>query len=244
MQSVPPTAESSEFSRKRTSSNEDGLPLPQNPALPKPTSPIHLPPSILSPASPLSQAGPQTHTVMHKCEVKESQEKGRGLRREIGDEGCHDKDLKVEKDDQRERASEDKQSVAAQKDGSLVSHKETERVGEEERMEVTEEGQRDRERAERVEEGETVMDQSENLPTQILHQDLDTFPVLDSSVVKDSSMEPEPMLGPNSAPAPVPEASVQSQRLSEPQREPQSGGQEDFCENMSTQSDNQSGTFD
>lgn len=184
---------------------------------------------------------------MHKCEAKESQEKGRGLRRGIGDEGCHDKDLKVEKADQREQASEDKQSLSAQKDGSLVSQKEqeTERAGEEERMEVTEEGQSDRERAKRVEKGETAMDQSENLPTQVLHQDPDTLPVLDSAVAKDSSMEPKPILGLNSGPvpAPVPEASVQSERLSEPQREPQSGGQEDFCENMSTQSDNQSGMF-
>ncbi|XP_035527026.1 polyhomeotic-like protein 3, partial [Morone saxatilis] len=269
VQSAPPVVESPELSSqsKRTLGGEDVLPLPLNPTMPKTTSPLPSPPSLLSPASPPSQAGTQTQTLTQKGEPKESEEqreRGRGVRQGIRDEGSVGKDLKVEKDDQREKVKEEKQRLSAEKEGSLVSQKEpeVETVREEEQMEVTEEGQSDRERVERVEEkkmeeeeeGETAMDQSENLSTQVLptNQNADPTP----TPVKDSSVEPKPILDLNSAsdpvqtpasvpvtapvPAPVPEVSVQSQRLPESHRDLQPVSQEDFCENMSTQSDNQS----
>ncbi|XP_068160157.1 LOW QUALITY PROTEIN: polyhomeotic-like protein 3 [Antennarius striatus] len=46
--------------------------------------------------------------------------------------------------------------------------------------------------------------------------------------------------GPDTGPGPSPEGPVQSQRPAEPQGDLQPTPQEDFCENMSTQSDNQS----
>ncbi len=269
VQSAPPTVEPPELSSqsKRTLSGEDVLPLPLNSTLPKNTSPLPSPPSLLSPASPPSQPGPQTQTLTQKEEVKESEEqreRGQGVR----DEGSVGKDLKVEKDDQREKVKEEKRRLSTEKEGSLISQKEQEvETGkEEEQMEVTEEGQSDRERAERgeekkmeeEEEGETAMDQSENLTSQILHQYQNTDPIPTPDAVKDSGVESKPILGLISAPvadqtpasvpvtapvpAPVPEVSAQSQRLPEPHRDLQPVSQEDFCENMSTQSDNQSGT--
>ncbi|XP_044032005.1 polyhomeotic-like protein 3 isoform X2 [Siniperca chuatsi] len=274
VQSAPPAVESPELSSqsKRTLSGEDVLPLPLNPTLPKTTSPMPSPPSLLSPASPPSQAGPQTQTLTQKGEVKESEEqreRGRGVRQGVRAEESVSKDLKVEKDDQREKVKEEKRRLSAEKEVSLVSQKEQEvETGrEEEQMEVTEEGQSDREKAERggeekkmEEEGETAMDQSENLTSQILHQCQNTDPILTPDTVKDSSTEPEPILGlisapvpvqtpasvpvtvpvPAPVPAPVPEVTVQPQRLPESHRDLQPVSQEDFCENMSTQSDNQS----
>eukprot|EP00064_Thunnus_orientalis_P023728 superscaffoldBa00009275_g23983 len=110
---------------KRTLSSEDVIPLPLNPSLPKTNSPLPSPPSLLSPASPPSQAGPQTQTLVQKGgEAKESEEqreRGRGVRQGIGDEGRVGQDLRVEKDDQREKGKEERQRLAAEKDGSLVN---------------------------------------------------------------------------------------------------------------------------
>lgn len=193
------------------------------------------------------------------AESEEQQENGRGVRQGTRDEGSVGKDLKVEKDDKRERVKEEKQRLPAETEVSLVNQKEqeVEMVREEEHMEVTEEGQSNKERAERVEEkkmedeeeGETAMDQSENLTNQILHQPQNMDLILTPEALKDSSMEPKPIPAPVQTstsipvPGPVPEVSVQSQRLPESHRDLQPVTQEDFCENMSTQSDNQSGTF-
>ncbi|KAM7369572.1 hypothetical protein PAMP_010889 [Pampus punctatissimus] len=287
---------------KRTLSSEDVLPLPINPSMPKTTSPLPSPPSLLSPASPPSQTGPQTQTLVQKGgEAKESEEqreRGRGLRQGVKEEG---QDLQEEKDDQREKGKDERQRLVAEKEGSLISPKEEEAEpgGEEEKMEVTEEGQSERERGEggeekkmeEEEEGETAMEQSENTTSPVLNQNqnLDSNPTPD--VVKDSDTEPKPIQQLISAPAPVrvpvpasgpvpvsvpapvpvsvsapvpvsvpapvpvlvsvpapvpvsvsapvPEVSVQSQPLPELPRDLQPASQED-CENMSTQSDNQS----
>nr|XP_046227195.1 polyhomeotic-like protein 3 isoform X2 [Scatophagus argus] len=269
VQSVPPIVELPELSSqsKRTSSSEDVLPLPLNPTLPKATSPMSSPPSLLSPASPPSQTGPQTQTVTQKGEVKDSEEQreiGRGIRQGIRDEGTVSKDLNVEKDDQREKVKEERERFSTENEGSLVTQKEqeVETVKEEEQMEVTEESQSDKEKTEEAEEkkmdeeeeGETAMDQSENPASLVLHQCQDTEPIPASETVKDSSTEPKSTLDLISAPvpvqtpvsltvpvpAPVPEVSVHSQRLAESHRDVQPVNQEDFCENMSTQSDNQS----
>lgn len=249
MQPAPPTLESPELSV-----SEVGLPLPPNPTLPKTTSPMSSPPSLLSPASPPTPAGPQTQTVSPRCEGKESEE-GWRARPGARDEGIVGKDVKVEKEDQRDRVM-DKQRLPPEKEGGRVSPPEqkAEAVREEEHMEVTEEGARDgteqveEKKMEAEEEGEAVVDQSEKL-----YQSPD--PVLSPEDVKDSSTEPKPILGLISAPVqtpssaslaaatPVPEVPVQSQRLPESHRDLHPGSQEDFCENMSTQSDNQSGTF-
>lgn len=192
--------------------------------------------------------------------MKESDE-GWRVRQGTRDEGIVGKDLKVEKEDQRDRVM-DKQRLSSEKEGSLVSQteREVETVREEEQMEVTEEGQSHRDGTEQVEEknmeaeeeGDTAVDQSENL---ILNQYQNPDPVLSPDAVKDSSTEPKPILGLISAPVqtpcsaslaaatPVPEVHVQSQRLPESHRDLHPVSQEDFCENMSTQSDNQSGTF-
>lgn len=290
VQSAPPAVESPELSSqsKRTLSS-DVLPLPLNPSLPKNTSPLPSPPSLLSPASPLSQAAPPTQTVTQKGEAKddeEQRERGRGVRQGVRGEGSVGKDLRVERDDQRETVREEKQRLPPEKEGNLVGQKEQEvETGrEEEQMEVTEEGEKaergKEKKMEEEEEGETAMDQSENLTSQVLHQYQNTDLIPTPDTVKDSSMEPKPILGliptpvsvqtpvtvpvtvpvpapvpvtipiqtevpvpapaPVPVPAPAPEVSTQSQRLPEPHRDLQPVGQEDFCENMSTQSDNQS----
>nr|XP_019965093.1 PREDICTED: polyhomeotic-like protein 3 isoform X1 [Paralichthys olivaceus]XP_019965094.1 PREDICTED: polyhomeotic-like protein 3 isoform X1 [Paralichthys olivaceus] len=258
VQSPPPVAEPPELSSqsKRTLSSEDVLPLPLNPSLPKTTSPLPSPPSLLSPASPPSQAAAQSQTLVQRGDKKEGEEqrdRGRGVRHGIRDE--ESVDLRVEKDDQRERAKEEKPRPLTQKE---ISQKEQEAaMGREEvEMEVTEEGQGDRARAEAgeekmEEEAESAMDQSEKLnTTQLLHQHTDPIPTPDT--VKDSSVDLNPPPGlilasapvqasvppPVPGPPPIPEASVQ--RLQESHRELQAVSQEDFCENMSTQSDNQS----
>lgn len=274
---------------KRTLTNNEVLPLPLNRSLPKTSSPLPSPPSLLSPASPPSQAGPQTQTLVQEGEAKDSEEqreRGRG-RQAIRDEVSAGKDLKVETDDQRQTVKEENQTC--EKEISCGGQVETGR--EEEQMEVTEEGQRDRDRTEEnkqkkkveEEEGETAMDQSENLNES-------AAPVPTNDTVKDSEEEPKPVPrlivltpapapppaaaaaaaaapatapapstapavapapspAPSTAPAPVPSPApapapvpeVQSQRIPEPHRDPPPVSQED-CENMSTQSDNQSGT--
>lgn len=113
-------------------------------------------------------------------------------------------------------------------------------AAEEEVMEVTEEGQT---------KVDDVMDQSEG-PQQTLNVE---------EPARGSSEEPQPLLDqvPTQALVPVAAAPVQdvsvqdvpvqAQRQPDPQRDPQRDPQpaasEDFCENMSTQSDNQSGDF-
>lgn len=160
----------------------------------------------------------------------------RGVRQAITDEGS------VSKDNQRETV-EVKQTT--EKD--VGPNKQVETGRGEEQMEVTEEGQGDRDKMEEgqkdkkgtEDEGDIAMDQSDNQ---------NACPVSTADTVKDSNTEPKPILGlvsgpvpaPGPAPLPVPEA--QSQTLPESDREPESVSQEDFCENMSTQSDNQSGT--
>uniref|UniRef100_A0A3P8S0N0 Polyhomeotic homolog 3 n=1 Tax=Amphiprion percula TaxID=161767 RepID=A0A3P8S0N0_AMPPE len=154
-----------------------------------------------------------------------------------------EKELRPERDDQRV-----KEEKLAEKE---ISPKEAE----DDQMEVTEEGQSNREQREEVEEkmeegddGETPMDQSENPTDSVL---TDSNPTPDAA--KDSNVEskltlsvtvpvqtPVPVPVPQIPPVPVPDVSVQSQRLPEPHRDLQPVGQEDFCENMSTQSDNQS----
>ncbi|XP_065804715.1 polyhomeotic-like protein 3 isoform X3 [Labrus bergylta] len=264
VQSSPPIVESPEQSSqsKRTLSDEDLLPLPLNPTLPKNASPLSSPPSLLSPASPPSQAGPLTQTLTQKREAKESEEqreRARVVRQGIREEGGVGKDLKVQKDDQREKEKEEKTRLSPGKEAS--GQKQIQEVGrgkEEEDMEVMEEGERVRARIERgkekkmeeEEEEETAMDQSENLNSQVSHQFQNTEPIPKPDTVKDSNVDPKPVKGPISAPvpapvtlpvpAPVPEVSVHSQRLPESHRDVQPVSHEDFCENMSTQSDNQS----
>ncbi|XP_041823858.1 polyhomeotic-like protein 3 isoform X2 [Melanotaenia boesemani] len=218
-----PVIESPELPSQSQSaaSGEDIFPLPRNPSLPKNTSPLSSPPSLLSPASPSSQTGPQTQTLSQKGERKDSDEQGERSRVKAGVRDG----LQVERDDQRQKVKEEKPT-----EEQIV---ETER--EEDQMEVTEEGESDREKRgkgeerkmeEEKEEGEAQMEQSDLVPTD------------------DSNMQSKPNLGLPSAPVPdqppAPEVSVQSQRLPEPHRDQQPGTQEDFCENMSTQSDNQS----
>ncbi|KAM4533870.1 polyhomeotic-like protein 3 isoform 2-T2 [Odontesthes bonariensis] len=219
MQSTPPVVES-------LVKGEDELPLPLNPSLPKITSPLPSPPSLLSPASPSSQASSQTQTLTQTGEGKDSDEQGdkSKVKPEIRDE------RQVDKADQRQNVKEEK---PAEREISQEQEPETEK--QEDQMEMMEEGESDKKRREEgeerkmeedTEEGETPMDQSDP--------------------VKDSSLELKPNLGLIAAPAqaqtpaPVAEVSVQSQRLPEPTRDPQPVSQDDFCENMSTQSDNQS----
>lgn len=251
VQPPPPAVEAAELSNqtKRPSSSEDVLPLPPIPALPKSASPMPSPPSLLSPASPPSQAPPPTQTVTQRGETKESeeqQERGQEQRQETSEDWS--REPKVESGGQREEVKEEKP-----KEGSPAGQREQEvaPAGEEEVMEVTEEGQSHKKGTERVDEtkkedeDETAMDQSESQTGQILHQYQNTEPR------KDTSMEPKEVLGLVSAPVPVPvpvpipapvlDVPVQSQRLPESQRDLQPVAQEDFCENMSTQSDNQSG---
>ncbi|XP_041670110.1 polyhomeotic-like protein 2 isoform X2 [Cheilinus undulatus] len=306
VQSPPPVVESTELSSqsKRTLSGEDVLPLPLNPTLPKNTSPLPSPPSLLSPASPPGQPSPLTQTLNQKREAKdgeEQRERPRVGRQGIKEDGGVGKDLKGQRDDQREKEKE-KPRLSPGKEASVSQKQvqEEERSREEEDMEVTEEGERDKEREERgkekkrevEEERETPMDQSEDLISSVLQQqNTDPCPKTDNTV-KDSNTEPKPVKGlisapvpssvpspvpvsapvpvsvpvqvpatlpspspspspspvtvsapvpsPVPAPAPVPEVSVHSQRLHESHRDVQPVGQEDFCENMSTQSDNQS----
>lgn len=268
VQPPPPAAESPEVSAqsKRTLSTEDVLPPPPpppplNPSLPKTTSPLPSPPSLLSPASPQSQAEPQPQNLTQKVEVKEAEEQRKraaAVRQEVKDEESIAKDLRVEKDDQREKVKEEEPSE------EQINQEVQEVSREEDQMEVTEEGQSERDRREEgkdkkmeeEEEGETPMDQSENQTAQLPHQYHNTDPIPEPDPVKDSTVDSKPITGlistplpvqtpapvPVPEPAPAPEASAQSQRLPEPQKDLQPVSQEDFCENMSTQSDNQSGT--
>lgn len=264
--SVQPAADAPERSAqsKRTLSPADILPPPPlNPSLPKTTPPLPSPPTLLSPGSPQTQAEPHLQNLTQKVETKqaeEQREQGRGVRQGVRDEGSVAKDLRVEKDDQREKVKEEKPTE------EQMSQQEQEVRREEDQMEVTEEGQSERredskeKKMEEDEEGETPMDQSDNQTGPLLHQHHNTDPVPVPDPVKDSSVDSKPITGlisaPGSiqtpvpapapvlvpAPAPVPEVSAQTQRLQEPHKDLQPVSQEDFCESMSTQSDNQSGT--
>ncbi|XP_047468221.1 polyhomeotic-like protein 3 isoform X2 [Mugil cephalus] len=255
--SVPLAVESPELSSqsKRTLSGEGRLPLLLNPSLPKATSPLPSPPSLLGSASSLCQAVPQTQTLNQKAGVKgseEQKEREQLVRQGITDKWSISKESRVENDDQKGKVKEEKPT---EKD---ICPKEN-IVGkgrEEEQMEVVEEGQLDEERRgeckekkmEEEKEGETPMEQSENPVSHVLHQDQDTVPIQAADAIKDSSVELKPIPGfisvplPVQAPLPVPipEVSIQSQKLPELHRDLQPISQEDFCENMSSQSDNQS----
>ncbi|XP_037550123.1 polyhomeotic-like protein 3 [Nematolebias whitei] len=65
-------------------------------------------------------------------------------------------------------------------------------------------------------------------------------PVLEPVQVQTPIPGPVPVQTPVPGPRTVPEVSVQNQKVPEPHRDLQPVSQEDFCENMSTQSDNQS----
>lgn len=193
---------------------------------------------------------------MEVKEAEEQRKRAAAVRQEVKDEESIAKDLRVEKDDQREKVKEEEPSE------EQISQEVQEVSREEDQMEVTEEGQSERERREEgkdkkmeeEEEGETPMDQSENQTAQLPHQYHNTDPIPEPDPVKDSTVDSKPITGLISTPlpvqtpapvpvpeaAPVPEASAQSQRLPEPQKDLQPVSQEDFCENMSTQSDNQS----
>lgn len=252
--SVPAAVELPERSSqsKRTLSGEDALPLPLNPSLPKATSPLPSPPSLLGSASPPSRTVPQTQTLTLKAGAKESEEqkeRGRVVRQGIRDEGSIGKELRAEKDDQRGKVKEEKPTEKE----ICPKEKEVGRGREEEQMEVIEEGQLDREtrEMEEEEEGEMSVKQSESPVSHILHQHQNTDLIQAANTIKDSSGELKSIPSFISAPLPlrlvpypVPEASIHSQKPLEPHRDLTPVSQEDFCENMSTQSDNQSGTLD
>ncbi|XP_037311166.2 polyhomeotic-like protein 3 isoform X2 [Pungitius pungitius] len=234
---------------KRTWSGE-APPLPPDPSLPKNSSScLPSPPSLLSAPPPPSQPGPQAPPASPRGEGKageEQRERGRGVRQGVRGEASASKDPKGETEGKEERPRE----------GGLAARKEAETAGEEEQMEVTEEGRSDGEEKKMEQEGgEAAMDQSE------IHQKME--PVHTPDAVKDSKPPtglvkapvqavpvpvPVPVPIPVSAPVPAtvpapvpvtvpaPEVSVQSRS----HQDLQPVSQEDFCENMSTQSDNQS----
>ncbi|MEQ2294092.1 hypothetical protein AMECASPLE_000305 [Ameca splendens] len=204
---------------KRTVKKEDLNLLPLNPP-PLPSAPSH------------------TQTLSKKREPKESEEQGninRGAKPGIKDERSVSKDLQLEKDVQREKVKQEKltemeQEPQSERDKAL--------------MEVTAEDERDTERRgtgkkrkmEEEEGGDIPMDTSDSLSGQLLHQHQNT------DTVKDSSMESKPSLDLTPVPVKTPlkgTVSAQTPRSPEPQQDLQPS-HEDFCENMSTQSDNQS----
>ncbi|MED6234873.1 hypothetical protein ATANTOWER_005834 [Ataeniobius toweri] len=204
---------------KRTVKKEDLNLLPLNPP-PLPSAPSH------------------TQTLSKKREPKESEEQGninRGAKPGIKDERSVSKDLQLEKDVQREKVKQEKltemeQEPQSERDKAL--------------MKVTAEDERDTERRgtgkkrkmEEEERGDIPMDTSDSLSGQLLHQHQNT------DTVKDSSMESKPSLDLTSVPVKTPlkgTVSAQTPRSPEPQQDLQPS-HEDFCENMSTQSDNQS----
>lgn len=227
--------------KKKTSGGEDGLHLP--PELPKNASPIPSPPSLLSPASPLNQPGPQTQTTIVKCDVQEQQEKVPGTSASIGGQGSSEKDKKVEKDDAGEQGNEEASAQKEEARGECVTERKDEEVGEEEHMKVTEEGESIAEssRVQRGEDEETAMDQSDSPTSQTPHKSQISAPVPTPEAATDAGREPKPILGQAaSGPGLAPEVPLQPQRPGPQLDQPVS--QED-CENMSTQSDNHSGNL-
>uniref|UniRef100_A0A3P9KRM9 FCS-type domain-containing protein n=1 Tax=Oryzias latipes TaxID=8090 RepID=A0A3P9KRM9_ORYLA len=233
---APPAVESPDLSSqsKRTVSAEDRIPLPLNSLPSKPTSPQTSPPALQILASHLSQAGPQTLTQRGESKGSDEQEeKSKKMKTEVKDEGEMTKDMQVGTGDQREKVKEE---VVRE----LSPELEAEVSQAEDPMEVTEDGKQDPERRMREQEEETPMDQSENLSTQVLLQHQTTTPVPTLESGKDSREEIKPPPDPIQEAQPEQEVSVQNQRLPEPHRDLQPVSHEDFCENMSTQSDNQS----
>ncbi|KAF7652381.1 hypothetical protein LDENG_00097520 [Lucifuga dentata] len=233
---APPGVESPELSSQsqRTLSSEDVLPLSINSSLPKTASvpPVRCPPPPPPPPPPPSQAAAQTHTLVIQDgkhgkvkDNEEQRERGASGTRQRRDEGSVGQDLRVDRDEQRDKVKEEKTRPEG---GEAVSQ-----TGEEEQMDVTVEGQSAGERTEEKkteeeEDGETAMDQSE-----------DTCHNMDpKTAVTGQRSEPKPVLGLTAAPVQTSDTSVQS--LTEPHQDVQPLNEEDFCENMSTQSDNQS----
>lgn len=215
---------------KRTTNSEDSAPHPPaSSTLPKAASSTPSPPSPLSPPSPPSQATPSSEEK--RDGDKGARQEGRGGGVGGGDERGGDggsPELKVE-----ERGSEQRQELKEENEGQ--SEQEVAAAAEEEVMEVTEEGQT---------KVDDVMDQSEG-PQQNLNTE---------EPARGSAEEPQQLLDqvpiqalvPISA-NPVQDVPVQAQgqpdTQRDSQRDPQPAASEDFCENMSTQSDNQSGDF-
>ncbi|MEQ2274507.1 hypothetical protein XENORESO_014568 [Xenotaenia resolanae] len=218
---------------KRTVKKEDLNLLPLNPP-PLPSAPSH------------------TQTLSKKREPKESEEQGninRGAKPGIKDERSASKDLQLEKDVQRKKVKQEKltemeQEPQSERDKAL--------------MEVTAEDERDTERRgtgkkrkmEEEEGGDIPMDTSDSLSGQLLHQHQNTDTVKDSSMESKPSLDltpvpvKTPLKGTVSAQTPVTEpvpvqTPVTGPRSPEPQQDLQPS-HEDFCENMSTQSDNHS----
>lgn len=228
--------------KKKPSGGEDGPHLPPEP--PRNASPIPSPPSLLSPASPRSQTGPQTQATVRKCEAQEQQEKVPGASASIGGQGSTEKDKKVEKEEGGEQGKEEASAQKEEARGECVSERKDEEVGEEERMNVTEEGESTAEssRVQR-EDQETPMDQSDSPTSQTPQKSQIPVSVPTPEAATDSSRDPKPILGQAasaSGPGLGPEVPLHPQRPG-PQLD-QPVGQED-CENMSTQSDNHSGNL-
>lgn len=226
--------------KKKTSGGDDGLHLP--PELPKNASPIPSPPSLLSPASPLNQTGPQTQTTILKCDVQEQQEKVPGTSASIGGQGSTEKDKKVEKDDAGEQGNDEASAQKEEAHGECVTEWKDGEVSEEEHMKVTEgESIAESSRVQRGEDEETAMDQSDSPTSQTPQKSQISVSVATPEAATDSSREPKPILGQAaSGPGLGPEVPLHPQRPGSQLDQPVS--QED-CENMSTQSDNHSGNL-
>uniref|UniRef100_A0A3P8WCH6 Polyhomeotic-like protein 3 n=1 Tax=Cynoglossus semilaevis TaxID=244447 RepID=A0A3P8WCH6_CYNSE len=183
----------SELSRlsKRTLSSDDTIPLPL-----KTTPLLSSPPSLKSPASPPTHRGP-----------KESLEfGGRGAGLVIKEEAGVSKDLRLVKNDQKEKEVEQKEWTATKKEQEVEPISKEEK---EEKMEAMEKGQ-DKQEDSKVKK-KIVEDKEEkekeqahsaiNLPVklttnQLLHQNQNPDPILRSDTVKDSTTELKPSLGP------------------------------------------------
>lgn len=228
---VPPSPHELLVQPKRTTSNEDSAPpLPPSSALPRAASSTPSPPSTLSPPSPPSQATPSS---------EEKRDGGQGARREgkgggggggEGGGGGGSPDLKVE-----DRGSDQRHELKEAKEEQ--NEQEVAASAEEEVMEVTEEGQT---------KVDDVMDQSEGPEQNLIAEEPARASAEEPQQLLDQV--PTQALVPVAA-APVQDAPIQAQKQPDhhrdsqrdPQRDPQPVASEDFCENMSTQSDNQSG---
>lgn len=243
LQALSHIAESPEppCQKKKTSGGEDGLHLP--PELPKSACAIPSPPSLLCPASPLNQTGPQTKTAVLKCEVQEQQEKVPGTSASIGGQGSTERDKKVEKDHGGEQGNEEASAQKEEAHGESVTERKDEEVSEEEHMKVTEEGESiaERSRVQRGEDEEAAMDQADSPTRQAPQKSQIPVSVPMPEAATDSGRDPKPILGQAaSGPGLGPEVPLHPQRPGPQLDQPVS--QED-CENMSTQSDNHSGNL-
>ncbi|KAM4606050.1 polyhomeotic-like protein 3 isoform 1-T2 [Polymixia lowei] len=221
VQSAPSVVQAPEIASQsqRTLGGGDALPLPLKPSLPKTTSPLPSPPSLLRPSSPPGppgHPGPQAHTPIQQGEKqgglresKERRDSGRatGLRQGTREEGGIRKDPRAERDDQREREKvEDEERTLGKPKEQRAGM-----VREEEKMDVTEEGQSDKRRTEggveKEEEEETAMDQSENLTGPNLHQyqnlEPNPKPKQGPVTIHDSNPETQPIWALDTTPATV-----------------------------------------